>query len=320
MASSQPSSTLPFDRERFKNDVSRVCSRFHAVYDNETMDRILNAYGENFHRGAVLWKATNREQDGVAFRFYERRKVDVIAPALKHGLLNAQNSMIPLILSWANLTENAIASCDFDPAEGLHKTWVWLGDILPLEKLLHAPAVPTQLRPLEHKFKSVDLHYVRHAAVDWHSSTVNIYFWVPEAITHSRVNDLVSLSGAEPISAGTFQGMKSFFRPHAFTFATTIDVKSGTFKRVAFYALRLANNDLPSVGDRLMAFFKEAVSYDSHDLNIVAWSFAGGPGESSNYVKGERSYCGNLEDVLDGWGSPIGNTFPCASRPRMSKL
>lgn len=299
-----PSKHLKFNADDFKNDVSQLCATLNSGYNENITNAVLDTYKENFERGAVLWKATSKE-DGVAFRFYEREKVDVVGPAINHGLIPGNHPMIPLITSWVDFKENAIASCDFDPANGLNKTWVWLGGRYPLEELLAAPNVPDTLRALEPKLKAAGLHTVRHAAVDWRSSTVNIYFWVPGPMTLPVVNQLTALSGTEPIDEGQFATMRPFFKPHGFTFATTIDSGTGKFKRVAFYALRLDSNNLPVMGKRLATFFKDAPSNDKTEMNIVAWSFAGGPSGSSNYIKGERSYIGELEQVLNTWGSPI---------------
>lgn len=298
------SKRLKFDSDDFKKDVSQLCATLNSGYEEKVMNAILDTYKKNFERGAVLWKATSKE-DGVAFRFYERERVDVVGPAINRGLIPCSHPMIPLITSWADFKENAIASCDFDPAKGLNKTWIWLGGRFSLEELLAAPNVPDTLRSLEPKLKDAGLHTVRHAAVDWRSSTVNIYFWVPGPIALTAVNRLIALSGSEPIDEEALAAMKPFFKPNGFTFATTIDSATGQFKRAAFYALRLDSNNLPVMGDRLATFFKEAPSLDKKEMNIVAWSFAGGPSGSSNYIKGERSYVGDLEQLLNGWGSPI---------------
>lgn len=299
-----PTKRLKFNPDDFKKDVSKVCATLNADYNEKVMNAVLDTYKENFERGAVLWKATSKE-DGIAFRFYEREKVDVVGPAINNGLIPGNHEMIPLITSWANFKENTIASCDFDPAKGLNKTWVWLGGRHPTKELLAAPNVPNTLRSLEPKLISAGLHTVRHAAVDWRSSTVNIYFWVPGRLTLPVLNTLVGLSGAEPIDDEELAAMKPFFKPNGFTFATTIDASTGKFKRVAFYVLRLDGNNLPVMGDRLATFFRDAPSNDKTEMNIVAWSFAGGPSGSSNYIKGERSYIGDLEQILDTWGAPV---------------
>lgn len=305
VTSSIPLSPRSFSRTVFKQDVSRLCAILTADYKEDVVDKIIDTYHENFNRGAVLWKATNRQEDGIALRFYERKKVDVIGPAIKNGLLTDHHTLIPLVSSWANLYSNAITSCDFDPAKGLNKTWVWLGGRRPLKEILNAPHVPKAVRDLEAKFKGLNLTTVRHAAVDWRSLTINIYFWVPKLLTLSVANSLINLAKSGPIDEEELADIQPFLRPHGFTFATTIEAETGEFKRVAFYALQLDNNNLPVVGDRLDRFFKDGTSYDKHDLNIVAWSFGRGENGSSNYIKGERSYCGDLEDVLTGWGSPL---------------
>jgi 4-hydroxyphenylpyruvate 3-dimethylallyltransferase len=305
VASSLSSVPLSFSRTLFKQDVSRLCTSLKADYNEDVMDKVLSTYDENFRRGAVLWKATNRPKDGIAFRFYERRKVDVVSPAIKHGLLRDHHAMIPVISSWANLYPSAITSCDFDPARGLSKTWIWLGGRRPVDELLKAPHVPKAIGALEGKLKSIGLDTVRHAAVDWRSSTVNIYFWVRGPLGLEKANDLIALSGAGPINEQKLSEIQPFLRREGFTFATTINAHTGDFKRVAIYALQLDNDRLPAVGDRLATFFREAKSYDKRDMNIVAWSFGGGSTGVSDYIKGERSYGGNLEEVLGGWGSPM---------------
>lgn len=305
IANSLSSVPLSFSRATFKQDVSRLCTTLRADYNEDVMNTILNSYDENFHRGAVLWKATNRLKDGIAFRFYEREKVDVVGPAIKHGLLRDHHEMIPLISSWADLYPRAIASCDFDPARGLNKTWVWLGGRHPVHELLRAPHVPKAISALEDKLQSMGLDTVRHAAVDWRSSTVNIYFWVRGPLDLDKANGLIALSGSGPIDERKLSEITPLLRQEGFTFATTIDAHTGDFKRVAIYALQIANNNLPQIGDRLATFFRDARSYDKRDVNIVAWSFGGGATGVSDYIKGERSYSGNLEEVLGGWGSPL---------------
>lgn len=289
----------------FKKDVVSLCSALKAPYSEAILDKVLTAYEVNFHRGAVLWKATTRPEDGIAFRFYERKKVDVVQPAIQANLLDSAHPLIPLIRAWANISPRAIASCDFDPATGLNKTWIWLGGRPSLEALLATPHVPEALRALEQQFKAVGLDTVRHAAVDWRSSTINIYFWVKGQINLELANRLLSLSGGGPLTSREMEQIKSFLIPEGLTFATTITAATGDVKRVAIYALRLDSKRLPKMGQRLSTFFTKAKSYDQRDMNIVAWSFGGGEKGTADYIKGERSYSGELEDVLAGWGSPM---------------
>lgn len=297
--------TSDFHPSVFKKDVTSLCSSLKAPYSETILDKVLTAYEPNFHRGAVLWKATSRPEDGIAFRFYERKKVDVVEPAIKANLLAPNHPMIPLIKSWANISPRAISSCDFDPATGLSKTWVWLGGRLSLEALLAAAHVPEPIRALEQKFKAVGLDTVRHAAVDWRTLTINIYFWVKGQINSELANDLLSLSRGGPLTRSELEEIKSFLVPEGFTFATTIKAETGDIKRVAIYALRLDAKRLPKTGERLSTFFTDAKSHDQRDINIVAWSFGGGDKGTADYIKGERSYSGELEDVLAGWGSPM---------------
>ncbi|KAH8690206.1 prenyltransferase-like protein [Talaromyces proteolyticus] len=296
---------VEFSAPVFKQDVASLCSALEAPYDESILDKILDVYTENFRRGAVLWKATNRPKDGIAFRFYERAKVEVVAPAIEANLLQADHPMIPLIRSWADINDKAIASCDFDPAMGLNKTWIWLGGRPSIDELLKVPNVPESIRALGAQFKEVGLDTVRHTAVDWRTSTVNIYFWVNGEIDLEIANRLVGLSGGTALTKEKLDEIKSQLIPEGFTFATTINSATGNIERVAVYALRLDGNALPPVGERLATFFQDAKSYDHKDINIVAWSFGRGEKGTKDYIKGERSYSGELNNVLQGWGSPL---------------
>jgi 4-hydroxyphenylpyruvate 3-dimethylallyltransferase len=276
-----------------------------APYSEPIIEKVIKTYGANFQRGAVLWKATNRPEDGIAFRFYERETVDVINPAITSGLLSPDHPLIPLISSWSALYSNAISSCDFDPQKGLRKTWIWLGGRRPLDELLNADNVPMQIKALGPKFHALGLDTVRHAAVDWQSSTINLYFWVNGEIDLEQANKLVTLARSPPITQENLAEIKPYLIPSGFTFAATVKADTGHCKRVGIYALRLDGDNLPALGDRLSAFFKDAKSYDQQDVNIVAWSFGGGNAGVADYLKGERSYTGGLLDVLRGWDSPL---------------
>ncbi|CRG83396.1 hypothetical protein PISL3812_00747 [Talaromyces islandicus] len=300
--------TNEFHPSVFKEDVASLCSTLKAPCSEAILNNVLTAYEANFHRGAVLWKATTRPEDGISFRFYEREKVDVLEPAIQANLLDPAHPLIPLIKSWANISARAIASCDFDPATGLNKTWVWLGGRPSLKEVLAAPHVPEPIGALGQKFGDVGLDTVRHVAVDWRSSTINIYFWVKGQISLRLANRLLALSGGGPLTRSQLEEIKSFLIPEGFTFATTITAATGDIKRVAIYALRLDGNRLPMVDERMSTFFADAKSYDQRDVNIVAWSFGGGEKGTADYIKGERSYSGELEDVLAGWGSPMKET------------
>lgn len=166
--------------------------------------------------------------------------------------------------------------------------------------MLSAPGVPNTLRQYSSTFHALSLNLVRFVAVDYQKYTANLYFRAPGPISAKQAEGYTALAGAVPPSDSQLQDMLNYLNPVGFTFSVTINVKTGSIERVAFYALKLLPGRCPRINDRLKAFFSTAPSYDLEEMNVVAWSFGKG---GHNYVKGERSYCGDLLSLMQSWGS-----------------
>lgn len=290
----------PFSPQLFLTDVRKLCTTFGAPYCDSTTLTVLETYAPSFRRGAVLWRITDRESDGLNYRFYEREPVNLVGLAISGGLLCDNHPLIPLLNSWSSLYATTEQSCDFDTEVGLTKIWVYLGGMRPLGDILNAPHVPESIRGLKPAFDELGLKLVRHVAVDFRSLTVNIYFRAVGPLSLDRANSLLALSGSPCLSEKKVMEMTKFMNPKGFTFAVTVKVDSGEIKRVGIYALRLSPGNFPDIGDRLQKFFKEAKSYDE-EMNAIAWSF--GAKNSGTYVKAERNYCGGLVELMKRWNS-----------------
>ncbi|KAK5988307.1 4-hydroxyphenylpyruvate 3-dimethylallyltransferase [Cladobotryum mycophilum] len=291
--------TQSFCPDTFLKDTADLCSSFEAPYSELVTRTVLQTFASSFQGGAVLWRITNFKEDGLNYRFYERASVDLIRPALEAGLLSSSHPLLPLIASWSALYPESQQSCDFDTESGLTKTWIYLGGMRPLGQVLASQHVPETLKQLQPAFRFLELNLVRHIAIDWRSSTVNLYFRVEGALSHAKACDLMLLARASPPTEKQVAEIRQFMHPSGFTFSVTISVTTGRVQRVGFYALRLPRGELPDVGQRLERFFKTAKSYDMEEMNAVAWSF----GETRSYLKAERSYCGNLVELMKGWKS-----------------
>ena len=84
-----------------------------------------------------------------------------------------------------------------------------------------------------------------------------------------------------------------------------MEYKTGGITRMAFYALNLPPQKLPTVNDRVLKFFSEAPSYDKQQTRNVAWSYGLG---GSKYMKAESSYVGELATLLRDVGSPLSSS------------
>ncbi|KAJ5745281.1 secondary metabolism biosynthetic enzyme [Penicillium odoratum] len=211
--------------------------------------------------------------------------------------------MARLINSWSALyNEDTEQWCDFHPETGLVKTWVNLKGPRPVDSILSASEVSESVRAHGPAFHRLGLKLVRFVAVDYEGSTMNMYFTAPGPVSETQAAQYTGMAQCTPPTSQEFRDMQSFLNPQGFSFAVTMDYKTGAIKRVAFYALSLPQNELPAVNDRVRTFFTEAPSYDKHPTRIIAWSFGLG---DNKYTKAESSYVGDLATVLKDVDSPL---------------
>ncbi|KAH0497869.1 hypothetical protein TgHK011_005151 [Trichoderma gracile] len=265
--------------------------------------KILDSYATSFQRSAIQLRITDRPGDPVNYRFYERKAIDIIEPAIAAKLLSPQNPMISIFQSWSQLYKGApIQLCDFDAEKGLVKAWLYLSGLRLLDDILDAPEIPATIGLHRDTFLSLQLTHVRYVAVDFKSHTINLYFRAPGPLTLEQATRYSALAGSPPPSADQLTEMTKFLNPSNFAFGVTIDPSTGSMKRVAIYAVKLPAGELPTVGKRISTFLQEVPSYDREDVNIISWSFGRG---GKTYMKAERSYCGELADVLASWQSDM---------------
>lgn len=128
---------------------------------------------------------------------------------------------------------------------------------------------------------------------------MNLYFSISGSLSASQAADYTSLADSPPPTKEQLIDMQHWLPSTGFTFATTIAVATGAIKRVAIYALGLSKEAEPCAGPRVKKFFDVAPNYDAKEFRGVGWSFGGG--EHGNYVKAEKSYCGNLVGLFRDW-------------------
>ncbi|PQE07084.1 Aromatic prenyltransferase protein [Rutstroemia sp. NJR-2017a BVV2] len=298
-----------FSPSRFLDEIRQTSSALGAPYSEEVTRKVLETFPDSFNRGAVLWRATDKKGGSLDYRFYERRAIDTVAIAFNAGLLTSDNAdMARLITTWSSLYGGTPEqSCDFDAELGLVKTWVFLKGLRPLDDILDASGVPDTLRIHQSTFHTLGLDTVRHVAVEYAKSTVNLYFRARGPLSRTQAAKFNELAGARPPTESEFLEMLHHLNPLGFTFSVTLKATTGAIERVAYYALKLPVGIFPEVSDGLKDFFAVAPSYDPEEMNAIAWSF--GPG-SQKYVKAERSYCGGLVSLMRDWNSTFSDSGP----------
>lgn len=284
------------------HDLEQLCLTLGVPYSEQTTKKVLAAYSTSFQRGAVQWRFTDRPGDPINYRFYERETLDTIQPAITARLLDAENPMIRIFQSWARLWDGApIQLCDFDAQQGLSKSWLYLRGLRKLDEILDAPDVPKTILQHCETFHNLNLTRVRYVAVDFKAHTVNFYFRAPGPLTYEQATKYVALAGSPPPTVPDYEEMSSVLSADGFAFAVTIKVSDGSIGRVGIYAVKFSENAAVASQNRTLGrFFTVAPSYDKEDLNIVSWSYAK---SGKSYMKGERSYCGELNQILASWSS-----------------
>lgn len=296
-----------FNPSQFLADIRQTTSALGAPYSESVTRACLETFSASFRRGAVLWRATDKRGGALNYRFYERMPIDTIGLAVNAGLLEPDTQLATLVNVWSSLYGGTPEqSCDFDANTGLVKTWVFLKGLRPLDDVLSAPGIPDSLRIHQATFHSLNLRWVRHVSVDYEKDTVNLYFRAKGPISWEQAVKFNALAGADPPSDADFGQMKIFLNPQGFTFSVTLKLATGAIERVGYYALKLPVGIFPSIDSALRNFFAVAPSYDTEEMNAIAWSFGGKDGKT--YVKAERSYCGQLVALMRDWNSTFSDT------------
>jgi 4-hydroxyphenylpyruvate 3-dimethylallyltransferase len=267
--------------------------------------KILKTFATSFSRGAVLFRTTDQPNGPLNYRVYERESIDMVSQSIEADLLPRDSILGKLVQTWSSLYgAESHQLADFDSARGLVKFWVFLGGIRPLGEILNVSGVPECIKQYRGMFETLNLTGVRHTAVDLEKASINLYFRTKPNLSRRDMNEYTSLAGADPIPDPLYSEIAAHFPKSGGTFAVTLDFNTGHISRVAFYALRLEENNLPPSATlgRIRTFFEVCPSYEVDEMKALAWSFGEG---TKRYVKAEHSYTGDLIGLIRGWGTSL---------------
>lgn len=285
-----------FSDVQFLADASKLATALDAPYREESIRTVTEVFAEHFSSGAVLWKTTDRPGDRLYYRFFAREDTNTVETALRAGLLRP-SAMTELVAQWKERLPEMVESCDFDCLDGMAKTWTWLGGMRPAEVVFDIPALKT-LRTHLPELHRAGLGHVRFAAVDYRSSTVNIYFRGRGPLTHERAAEVLAAIGIGAPDHVSADHMRTVM-PTDFCLAVTFAVDSGLAQRACFYSLGIPDELLPPLPQRIATFFDNAACTDAEPIRALGWSF-GAPGKAA-YIKAEHAYCGDMAGRLRDW-------------------
>ena len=167
----------------------------------------------------------------------------------------------------------------------------------PLYNVLNQESVPQTIRQHEDKLEGLGLNLVPHVSIDFHSDTVNLYFSLDGPLTDAQAKDYIQLSDSTAPSSEEIKTIQTFIPNSVFVFAVTITVTTWIIERIAICAVGLPENATPPVTERVRTFLDVAPYYDAEVFRVFGWSF----GKGGRYGKMEKSYCGNLQEVIGRW-------------------
>lgn len=287
-----------FSPSQLLQDITKTANAIDAPYSEPATLAVLKTFEECFKEGAVTLRTTNRPGDQLNYRFYACRKVDMINLSTEAGFIEPGNHLARLVTSLSSLYNGEPEQwCDFDAERGLAKNWVHFKARRPVDEILNTPEVPEVVRAHGPTFHSLGLELVKFVAVDYSSNTMNLYFTAPGPVTETQAAQYAELAQSAPPTQEEFKDMREFLNPTGFAFAVTMEYATGKITRVAFYAMELPPNKLPTVNERVLNFFQEAPSYEEQNTRIVAWSYGKG---NNKYMKAESGYSGGVAALLKG--------------------
>jgi 4-hydroxyphenylpyruvate 3-dimethylallyltransferase len=287
-----------FEPSQFLEDVRTTSAAIGAPFSESTTRKVLDTFADQFSDGGIVLRTSNQPTAKLDYRFFMRRKTDIMGLAEREGFIERGDALSDLVASWSTLYGGSPeASCDFGASSGLAKVWLFFGAIRPVDEILAAPGLPESIRRHGPVFHSLGLTNVQHVAVDYHRRSVNIYFSFFGETTRDRVAALAKLAQAAPPDETLFRQMNECLQDDGYPFAVTM-TPDGTIKRVCFYALRgLPEGVQKEVDPTIGKFWSAAPCHDESDFKTLGWSFGGEP-----YLKSERGYCGNIASFGEYWG------------------
>jgi 4-hydroxyphenylpyruvate 3-dimethylallyltransferase len=83
-----------------------------------------------------------------------------------------------------------------------------MGGLRPFGEIIDVDDAPVGVMRHEQIFKDLNLNFVRHIAVDFHSNTVDLYFRASDPLSKQRALNFVDLVGHSRISESDYAEME----------------------------------------------------------------------------------------------------------------
>lgn len=300
---STSSERAPFVEARFLEDLEACSREMDAPCDTELIKSIIHAYGDIFYEGAIQVRGSDGPGVPLMIRVLLPATCDTVDISLKHGWLQPDNPLIPIVRGVRERFPNAHEQPEFTVDQGLDGVFIELGAFRPLEQVMAIPAIPDCIRTHKQTFIDLDLTVLQTVAVNYKTQHVHFVFLAQGPTTKERVTQLVALCGAPTPSDEVYADISGVLLDSPFYVAVVMEFATGKIVKTEFYLffpIKLPNEmRLPELGDRLAAFW-DMPSYETEDMDILSYGF----GDTSiGDVYALRSHCGGMRNLLQSWGT-----------------
>ena len=296
--------------ERLFDDIKQTADSMELEFDELKTRKVLSAFSDEFKKCVVQFKSTDKNDDGLYYRFFYRGNKDLTSIALNHGLIskNATSALAlqPEILM--KLPDSTRAGLDFHTKYGFAKEWTFTGLISIEDFLSTITQLPDSVYNKIDYFKTHQLNRVLFTAVDVINETMNVYFhWDHECRNRAWIKKMAASIGAKvPLSSECDKIINS--QVNVGGVGVTFRWDSSEIERWCLYSLNIPMEDYKFPMDHSLEFLKNIQILNKMPQYNVAWSFS----KDENYLKLEKSYAKDATWFLTKMGgdlSPVGKTY-----------
>lgn len=291
----------PFEAEQYLKDLATTARLIEADHDPAMCQKVVETFEQEFHRHVLQWKATDRPQDGLYYRFLSTDRDDLVERSLRAGLLNTTKT--PLLElqreTLATFPEAVRSGVDFEAVHGLSKVWTYTTP-KPLAEILKLKHLPDALRRSQNDLEQAGLNLVGFLASDFISETMNVYFaWHPEQRNRDWLQGMLSRSQERGPAESTFQDMLDS-QDDISGIGMTFDWSSPHPLRWCVYCFAVPFHHqnpgvrIPTLSPRLQKLRDESPTLNHQSCYHMAWSY----GPTGPYMKLEKNYAKDVDHFL----------------------
>lgn len=291
----------PFEKEQYLRDLETTARLIEAPYDLDMCRRVVETFEGDFQRHVLQWKATDREGDGLYYRFLSTDREDLVERSGRAGLLTSENR--PLLElqreALATFPEAVRSGVDFEAVHGLSKVWTYTTP-KPLEEILKLQHLPEAVRTNQRELEAAGLNLVGFLASDFISETMNVYFaWHPEQRNREWLQGMLARSQDQGPAESTFADMLDS-QDEISGIGMTFDWSSPKPLRWCVYCFAVPFHHenpgvrVPTLAPRLQKLRDESPCLNHQSSYHMAWSY----GPTGPYMKLEKNYAKDVDHFL----------------------